>query len=205
MAPPTANASTSSTAPSNTTLTLRSTPLAESHNTEAPASSVPSESVSSSSEEDEEEDEEDDSSEADSDSDEEDGEDEEDEERDEEATRVPTKPNMRVNEAGDLKSRLAAFLPQLAESNLQIEQLKKRGEYKGMEDVEEGSQYIEMDLGLGVLEEKKPGQEEEEEDEDEKMEEAGGAGDKKEEDVLGKLMGYKKGRPNVGISEVDES
>lgn len=50
----------------------------------------------------------------------------------------------------DLKTRLAAFLPQLEEAN---GLLTSEGGQWSMEDVEEGEQHIEMDLRLGVLEE----------------------------------------------------
>lgn len=183
---PTNNAAASAN-PSTSTTTL---PI-HSHRNGTPASSNSSASESESS----------DSLSSEEDSSEEDSD-------EEEATAVPTaahtKPNMRANVGkGDLKSRLAAFLPQLAESNLQLENLKAKGELKSFEDVEEGEQYIEMDLGLGVLEEKKPGQPESEDEEEEEEEEEEDGGKSKEEDVLGKMMGFKKGRPNAGISEVD--
>ncbi|KAF1345738.1 hypothetical protein BDV97DRAFT_358963 [Delphinella strobiligena] len=114
-----------------------------------------------------------------------------------------SRPPMPSGAGGDLKSRLAAFLPQLAQSNQELEELKARGELKSFEDVEEGKEYIEMDLGLGVLEEKKPGVEEDKDDEDEEMDQDEEEKRKKEEDVLGKLMGFKKGRQNTGISEVE--
>lgn len=116
-----------------------------------------------------------------------------------------SRPPMPAGAGGDLKSRLAAFLPQLAQSNQELERLKERGELKSFEDVEEGKEYIEMDLGLGVLEEKKPGMEEDKDGEDEEMDQDEAERRKKEEDVLGKMMGFKKGRQNTGISEVEGS
>ncbi len=53
----------------------------------------------------------------------------------------------------DLKSRLDALLPQMATAN---ERLSSE-QCVSMEDVEDGDQYIEMNLGLGVLEHKSDG------------------------------------------------
>ncbi|KAL9555641.1 hypothetical protein MBANPS3_002263 [Mucor bainieri] len=67
----------------------------------------------------------------------------------------------------DILSRVQAFLPQLKNAN---EQLEKADPSKlDIENVdEEEGQYIEMNLGLGVYEEKKPGQSDsEDEDSDE--------------------------------------
>ena len=67
----------------------------------------------------------------------------------------PKKPNMTrtgISEgAQDLRARLSALLPRLAESN---EALSHEGGGLGIEDVDEDEQHIEMNLGLGVLEEK---------------------------------------------------
>ncbi|CAO0794613.1 unnamed protein product [Mucor circinelloides] len=65
----------------------------------------------------------------------------------------------------DILSRVQAFLPQLKNAN---EQLEKADPSKlDIENVdEEDGQYIEMNLGLGVYEEKKPGQSDSEDDED---------------------------------------
>ncbi|KAK4521813.1 uncharacterized protein ATC70_004350 [Mucor velutinosus] len=70
----------------------------------------------------------------------------------------------------DILSRVQAFLPQLKNAN---EQLKKSDPSKlDIENVdEEDGQYIEMNLGLGVYEEKKPGQLDSEDDEDEDSDE----------------------------------
>jgi hypothetical protein len=51
----------------------------------------------------------------------------------------------------DLKARLATFLPQLKEANRMLDTAKR------IDDVGEGEQHIEMNLGLGVLEEKREG------------------------------------------------
>ena len=51
----------------------------------------------------------------------------------------------------DLKSRLAAFLPQMKKANQDLTNAEQ------IDDVGEDEQHIEMSLGLGVLEEKKNG------------------------------------------------
>ncbi|EMC97954.1 hypothetical protein BAUCODRAFT_22819 [Baudoinia panamericana UAMH 10762] len=56
-----------------------------------------------------------------------------------------------TSSASDLQARLAALLPELAAANRQLEQ---GGKDYDMEDVQDGEQHIEMNLGLGVLEEK---------------------------------------------------
>lgn len=68
----------------------------------------------------------------------------------------PKKPHMTrldFNEgARDLRTRLDSLLPQLAASN---DLLASSGGHSNMEDVEDGEQHIEMNLGLGVLEERR--------------------------------------------------
>ncbi|KAF2723649.1 hypothetical protein K431DRAFT_301550 [Polychaeton citri CBS 116435] len=57
-----------------------------------------------------------------------------------------------LSEANDLKSRLAAFLPQMQKANAQLDK-----NAQNIEDVEDDEPHIEMDLGLGVLEEEDSG------------------------------------------------
>ena len=88
------------------------------------------------------------------------------------------------------------FLPALAAANqsLEVEREEGRLEARNLEavDEEEGGQYIEMNLGLGVLEEKGARSESEKSEQSEGGDEAS-AGE--EVDVLGRLMGFgKKGR-----------
>lgn len=65
----------------------------------------------------------------------------------------PKKPNISrlgaTDEPEDLRTRIAALLPKLEEANSLL--TSEGGQYS-MEDVEDGEQYIEMNLGLGVLE-----------------------------------------------------
>jgi hypothetical protein len=130
----------------------------------------------------------------------------------------PKKPQMKrdglLSSAQELNARLSALLPQLAAAN---EELGKDGQNYCMEDVEEGEEHIEMDLGLGVLEQKADGDESsDDEDESDGEEEAAQVGDvpvssrtgKKEQEretsVMTKLLGQPKGRQKqkVGIEEV---
>jgi hypothetical protein len=58
-----------------------------------------------------------------------------------------------VTGLSDLRSRIASFLPQLRKAN---EELVAAGDDRRIDAVaEDQDQYIEMDLGLGVLKEKK--------------------------------------------------
>ena len=59
--------------------------------------------------------------------------------------------NHIANGAQDLRARLAFLLPQLAEANKVI--VREQGKHS-LESVDEDEQHIEMNLGLGVLEEK---------------------------------------------------
>lgn len=99
--------------------------------------------------------------------------------------------------APSLEDRLKAFLPQLAEANSKL-QKSGEGEYS-MEVVGEDEPHIEMDLGLGVLEETKGGSESESESEGEEKGE--GERKRKEKDVMAELMG-KKENVTAGIEEV---
>lgn len=128
----------------------------------------------------------------------------------------PKKPEMNgqssTESARDLQSRLTAFLPQLAAAN---QQLETDGGGHSIEDVEDGEQHIEMNLGLGVLEEKRDdgsSSSEESSDEDEVMEDGvdapASAGAKQQEHnskdthVLEKLKGEDRRGQKGGIQEI---
>jgi hypothetical protein len=126
---------------------------------------------------------------------------------DEIATIKPgTKPNFSAQVASGaptLADRLKSFLPQMAEANSKLEQ-GDANEYS-MEAVKDDEPHIEMDLGLGVLEETN-GKDGEDSDDDEDEEKDGDASasperKRKEKDVMGKLMG-KKENQTAGIEEV---
>jgi len=115
----------------------------------------------------------------------------------------------------------------MAAANAELEKLAQEGglEGKRLEDVGEGDEYVEMELGLGVMEEKKEGDDssdetsdessddssedssEEDDDDDEKeQKKKQKEKEQKEKDILGRLMGHKQGREKAaGIQEVEWS
>ncbi|KAJ5127106.1 hypothetical protein N7448_007885 [Penicillium atrosanguineum] len=105
---------------------------------------------------------------------------------------------MKVKAGSDLLSRLSAFLPQMKEANddLEKEIAAGRGKDIVLDDADEtdGKQYIEMNLGLGVLKEKREGDDSSEADSDDENPYAanGGSNGQGDSDVLSKLMGGKK-------------
>lgn len=109
------------------------------------------------------------------------------------------KPIMRFNkdEMGpDIRIFLKEFLPQLKAANDELEAKKKAGTLKNMDSMEgvEDKDYIEMDLGLGVLEMK------DDQDSGDEMDTEDG---EKEKDILGKLMGREKTGKTTIVQEVD--
>lgn len=106
--------------------------------------------------------------------------------------------------APSLQDRLKAFLPQLAEANSKL--TRDGPNAFSMEDVKEDEPHIEMDLGLGVLEEKRDGEEseDEEDDEDDMDGEEKKERKRKEKDVMSELMGRKgENKSTKGIQEVE--
>lgn len=113
------------------------------------------------------------------------------------------KPNIKRSQstrgAQDIRERLASFLPQLAEANKLL--TTRPATAHNIEDVEDDEQHIEMNLGLGVLEEKS-GQSDHssssDEDESEEDEEQADAQQVKrptqtrEADRVGRLMGQRR-------------
>ncbi|KAF7507811.1 hypothetical protein GJ744_010112 [Endocarpon pusillum] len=70
---------------------------------------------------------------------------------------VPRKPLMSVSHAAfDLRTRLSAFLPQLQKANADLENATEAGLRHLDEVADDEDHYIEMNLGLGVLKEKRP-------------------------------------------------
>ena len=112
----------------------------------------------------------------------------------------------------DLKARLASFLPQMAEANHELER-DMAGQ--SMEVVEDGEAHIEMNLGLGVLEEKDDDDSSSDKSSDTASEtsdegagpaSSGGVRREREHDDLGvmhKLLGQKRTRQKAGIEAVD--
>lgn len=112
-----------------------------------------------------------------------------------------TKPVMRLDNddlGPDIRSFLKDFLPQLKAANDELERQKKAGTLRHLDaqPEEEGAPYIEMDLGLGVLEAKEPGA----------TDHDGSASEEEngDMDVLGKLLGRTKTREDVGIEVVKD-
>ena len=112
----------------------------------------------------------------------------------------------------DIKARLSAFLPQLAAANSELD---KDGACHSMEDVEDGEQHIEMNLGLGVLEEKQEGDssssdessecDSEEADEDDVPVSSGVVKRTKDDTdtkVMDKLLGQRRDRRRGGVEEM---
>ncbi|KAK8189348.1 hypothetical protein HDK77DRAFT_271593 [Phyllosticta capitalensis] len=120
-----------------------------------------------------------------------------------------------LKKESSLSDRLKAFLPQLAAANEELERDREAGRLgdKSLEQVDENGQYIEMNLGLGVLEEKDPNKMNDSDDEsddgddesEDKMDTGAKSAENKEQDVLGKLMGKKKNKSGAGIQEVSET
>ena len=112
------------------------------------------------------------------------------------------KPPIQRPDPSDLKAQLAAFLPKMAAANASLRTMQEQGLFKGksFEDVDDEAEggYIEMDLGLGVLEEKKDGEDPSDGSGDEDGDEDGA-------DILGQLMGRKNGRQPVEIAEVEDA
>ncbi|KAF2025137.1 hypothetical protein EK21DRAFT_77077 [Setomelanomma holmii] len=121
--------------------------------------------------------------------------------------RFGKKPTMKLDkdELGpDIRTFLKDFLPQLKAANDELEAQRKAGtlDNKMIDKAEDhtSEQYIEMDLGLGVLEEKDPSADDDSvSDSDETMD-----GTQREKDVLGKLMGRATAKDTVVIQEVGE-
>lgn len=123
--------------------------------------------------------------------------------------RTTTKPAIKFSkterEQGmDLKARLKDFLPKMAAANLELEDARAAGtlDERNIENVNEAEneEYIEMNLGLGVLEERKPGAT----DMDCDSEDNGRTrktGD--ERDVMGALLGQE--RDGAGIQVIENS
>ncbi|KAK0928306.1 hypothetical protein LTR29_017399 [Friedmanniomyces endolithicus] len=124
--------------------------------------------------------------------------------------------------AQDLSARISALLPRLAAANSALLDTNGEGSHgHSLEDVEEGEGYIEMDLGLGVLEEKTGG----DGDSDSSGDESGGDYEEQagadhvpvssgavgrdrgqtasDTYILGKLMGQRRVERKSGVEALD--
>ncbi len=129
----------------------------------------------------------------------------------------------RSTTVSDIHNRLSTLLPSLAAANEELEAERSAGTLgkRNIEDVDD-AQYIEMNLGLGVLEEKEPngtetgsssedgasGEQSSSSEEDVAAGEINGGGGieklrerQRETDVIGKLLRRK--RSKAGIQVVD--
>jgi len=130
----------------------------------------------------------------------------------------PKKPpignNSDLTAAQQLQARIAALLPQLQAAN---EELIDGAPGQSMEDVDDGEQHIEMNLGLGVLEEQREGDSDSSDDSSDSDEESlceeeegvpisSGAvsrePDEREPNIMRKLLGQKNDRRKPGIEDL---
>lgn len=162
---------------------------------------------------------------SDEDSDDEASENEQDNMETEEITTLPLPPDAQARKKiyqqkappkSALSDRLKEFLPQLAAANESLERDRAAGKLAALslENVDENAEnYIEMNLGLGVLKERDPNKTESdsesdsgEESGDEMETDTDGQKEQeaKEQDVLAKLMGQKKSKSGAVIQEVTD-
>ncbi|KAJ4372769.1 hypothetical protein N0V86_008135 [Didymella sp. IMI 355093] len=144
--------------------------------------------------------------------------DEESTKMDAEAPKEPEVVNLRANRGQkptykfdeedlgpDIRTFLKDFLPQLKAANEELEAERKQGTLKKREidavDEEDNEQYIEMNLGLGVLK-MKDGENSSTSGSDTEM--SDDEDTTKEKDVLGKLMGQEKKKDAAAIQEVND-
>jgi hypothetical protein len=113
-----------------------------------------------------------------------------------------TKPCMKMNtqDEPDVRAFLRDFLPKLKAANEELESERQAGTLKDkmMDNAgeEADGQYIEMNLGLGVLEERDPDAKDDESESDDDSEH------NQAKDILAKLMGREGKAEDVGIQEV---
>ncbi|CAA9959744.1 hypothetical protein PTMSG1_03152 [Pyrenophora teres f. maculata] len=112
------------------------------------------------------------------------------------------KPVMRLGNEDlgpDIRDFLKDFLPQLKAANEELEAQKKAGTLKSLDagPEEEGEPYIEMNLGLGVLEEKDPNANSDSDSGSDTED-----GDDMDKDVMSKLLGREKKKQDPAAIEV---
>ncbi|KAJ5835221.1 hypothetical protein N7447_001247 [Penicillium robsamsonii] len=118
----------------------------------------------------------------------------------------------RMQGDSDILSRLNAFLPKMKDANEDLQRQIEAGEAGDLvldNADEKGEQYIEMDLGLGVLEEKRDGDSSSDEESDDE-EPKGTTGAEKtpqemnDSDIIGKLMGAKNKKSKTDKPSIEE-
>ncbi|KAJ5960636.1 uncharacterized protein N7479_007786 [Penicillium vulpinum] len=118
----------------------------------------------------------------------------------------------RMKGDSEILSRLTAFLPKIKDANEDLQrqiEAGKAGDLVLDNADENGGQYIEMDLGLGVLEEKRDSDSSsDEKSDDEESKGATGAGKNPQEmndsDIIGKLMGGKSKKADTDKPSIQE-
>ncbi|CRG83081.1 hypothetical protein PISL3812_00429 [Talaromyces islandicus] len=131
-------------------------------------------------------------------------------------TYVPGRPKPKIQrtnplEHSGLMSRISSFLPQLQAANVDLEQKLAAGGTKDMimdDAQDDDEQYIEMNLGLGVLKEKRDDDSSDSQDDasNSDHEDHEDAAEKSESHIMDRLMGIKS-RSNEeapGIQEVED-
>ncbi|KAK2853333.1 hypothetical protein FQN49_005166 [Arthroderma sp. PD_2] len=123
---------------------------------------------------------------------------------------VPSRPSAHIPNNSALRARLASFLPSLKAANEDLERDIAAGKMMGLEvdSEEEGQgQYIEMNLGLGVLQEGEDEDGEQSSEENESSESSASSGSsgkptKQEKNIISKLMGNKADQQKPKIEEM---
>jgi len=129
---------------------------------------------------------------------------------------APLRPQIRHINGSNLLSEVSSFLPKLKAANQEVQKDIAAGKAVILDSAgveKDNGQYIEMNLGLGVLEEKRNGDNTESENESNSEESSLSASDakirlhekRKVTDVLRRLMGNKSKPKKPGIEEVDDS
>ncbi|KAL2841556.1 hypothetical protein BJY01DRAFT_8249 [Aspergillus pseudoustus] len=121
------------------------------------------------------------------------------------------KPNIRrFNNQPSVLSKLSAFLPQMKSANDDLQREIAAGRSKDIQldaesdDDHRDGQYVEMNLGLGVLEEKRPG--DDEDFSDGETNERGNPSEPQETNVMDRLMKKEKSSSSdkPSIQEINE-
>ncbi|KAG8631648.1 hypothetical protein KVT40_000788 [Elsinoe batatas] len=114
-----------------------------------------------------------------------------------------------LNKGKLISARLDSLLHDFKASNAELDELKKQGRLDevAIDKVDEGEAYIEMNLGLGVLEEQRGDVTSDEEDEDEDTSEAAGKNleGPKETYFLEKLMDVSGTKRKAMVQAVDDT
>ncbi|KAL9086468.1 MAG: hypothetical protein Q9165_007084 [Trypethelium subeluteriae] len=125
--------------------------------------------------------------------------------------RIGKKPRIKAMQGRrtmlNLRERLDKFLPRMALANEEIEEQRRHGllDGQGLENVDDDEDecYIEMDLGLGVLEHKDQGMSDDSSSSSSSSDSEDELKQSSKKNILAKLMGYPREQEKVGIEEMD--